>query len=234
MAALISKRRGMVVRGFLLVLAVSPAARTQEVDDALPVIAPAVAVSGRSAYVPLTPHERWHGFLHETLLGTRPAIQIFGTAFLEHLGRQPVEWGLGAHGYAHRVENRVCSTVIDGAVHSSLAAALHYDTRYLSTHDGTIPQRVRRAMMRTFFTSNQSGGRAFDIAGLGGIYAGSMLPMYWHPRRYSPTAQGVRAGNFGVMFQAGSNLFKEFQPEIKKLLARKGTEPANPSAADSR
>jgi hypothetical protein len=232
--AAISKCRGLMVRGLLLALAISPAARAQEVDGVLPVLAPIAPASGSPAYIPLTPHERWHGFLHETLLGTRPAVQIFGTAFFEHLSREPVQWGLGVHGYAHRVENRIYSTAIDGSVHASLAAALHHDTRYLSTHDGSAIERVRRALMRTFVTSNQSGGRAFDIAGLGGIYAGAMLPMYWHPRRYSPTAQGVRAGNFGVMFQAGSNLFKEFQPDIKKLLARKGTEAGSPSAAGSR
>ena len=48
-----------------------------------------------------------------------------------------------------------------------------------------------------------------------------MLPMYWHPRRYSPLAQGVRAGNLAVVFQAGSNLFKEFQPDLKRLIAKR-------------
>jgi hypothetical protein len=34
-------------------------------------------------------------------------------------------------------------------------------------------------------------------------------------------AQGVRAGNFGVMFQAGNNLFKEFRLDIQRLFAKK-------------
>ena len=68
---------------------------------------------------------------------------------------------------------------------------------------------------------NQAGGRVFDVSGLAGIYAGTMIPMFWHPRGYSPMAQGVRAGDFGVMFQAGNNLIKEFRPDITRLLAKK-------------
>ena len=200
-------------------------------SDALaqePAATPAAAVTPIPAttvptpvYLPQTRHERWHGYLHETLLGTMPAARIFGTAFLEHLGRQPVEWGLGAHGYIHRVENRIYSTAIDGTVHSSMAAALGQDTRYLPSEDRATMDRVAHALKRTFITRNQSGNSVPDVSGLAGIYAGTMLPMYWHPRRYSPLAQGVRAGNFGVMFQAGSNLLKEFQPDLKRLLAKR-------------
>ncbi len=32
---------------------------------------------------------------------------------------------------------------------------------------------------------------------------------------------GVRAGNFGVIVQTGTNLFKEFEPDLKRLLSRK-------------
>jgi hypothetical protein len=166
---------------------------------------------------PLTPHERWHGYWHENLLGSVPALRIFGSAFLEHIGREPREWGLGAHGYTHRVENRLYRAMVEGTVHS----ALHHETRYLPLRQGSGANRVRHAIERTFVTTNDSGGRVFDISGLGGIYAGTMLPMYWHPRRYSPLAHGVRAGNMGVTFQAGSNLFKEFQPDLKRLIAKR-------------
>jgi hypothetical protein len=207
-----------------LALSVLPAARGQEpvaTETAALALIPATAVPSAHTYTPLTPHERFHGFLHETLLGTQPAIQIFGTAFLEHLGHQPVAWGLGVHGYAHRLENRIYSTTIDGGVHASMAALLHQDTRYLRAHDGRAARRVGHALGRTFFTYNQSGGRVFDISGLSGIYAGTMLPMFWHPHGYSPLGQGVRAGNFGVMFQAGNNLIKEFRPDIMRLFSKK-------------
>jgi hypothetical protein len=159
--------------------------------------------------------------LHETFLGTQPALQIFGTAFLDHLGHAPVQWGVGLHGYTHRLENRFFSTMIEGSVHYSLAALLRQDTRYLSTYKGPVSRRMGHALRRTLFTYNQSGQYVFDVSGLSGIYAGTMIPMLWHPHGYSPFDQGVKQGDFGVMFQAANNLIKEFRPDITRLLVRK-------------
>ncbi len=91
--------------------------------------APAVDPSG-FAYVPMSAHERWHGYLHENLLGSKFALEVFGSALISHISRDPVQCGVGSHGYIHRVEDRLETFGIDGAVHSSLAAALHHDTRY--------------------------------------------------------------------------------------------------------
>jgi hypothetical protein len=38
------------------------------------------------------------------------------------------------------------------------------------------------ALERTLLTYNESGGRVVDVSGLVGIYAGTMVPMVWHPR----------------------------------------------------
>jgi hypothetical protein len=212
-------RNTLGLLGCLLVLLAPPMLRAQEPDvDA--VIAPSAA-SSTVQYIPLSRHERWHGFLHETFLGTQPALQIFGTALLDHIGHAPTQWGVGLHGYTHRLENRFLSTMIDGGVHYSMAAILRQDTRYLPAHGGRFTHRAGHALKRTLFTYNQSGERVVDVAALSGIYAGAMIPELWHPRGYSPLHQGIQAGNFGVMFEAASNLVKEFRPDIVHAFAKK-------------
>lgn len=211
--------------GLLMAFSGFPAAWGQDSAEAdtVDLVAP-VPVAGMApggTFVPLTAHERFHGFLHETILGTRPALQIAGTAFMEHLGHQPVEWGLGVRGYSRRLRNRIYSNLIDGGVHYSMAALLRQDTRYLPARTGSAGHRLGHALKRTVLTYNQSGGRVVDVSGLSGIYAGTMLPMFWHPHGYSPLAQGVRAGNFGVMFQAGSNVIQEFRPDFERLFSKK-------------
>ncbi len=205
--------------GYLFLLAAISCAWAQEPAADESAIAPVEAAPSAPSYIPLSAHERWHGFLHESLLGTRPAALILGTAFLEHIGHAPADWSLSAQGYAHRVQDRLGATLIDGGVHSSMAALLRYDTRYWESPDRRPLHRVAHAFERTFFTRNEAGNRVFDLPGLGGIYAGSMLPMYWRPRSYSPLNQGVKAGDFGLMFQTGSNLLKEFEPDLKRLLS---------------
>jgi hypothetical protein len=212
--------------GICLILALSilPGLRGQEsvtAEVATLALEPMPVAAAGNAYTPINAHERWHDYLHRTFLGTEPALRIFGTAFLDHLGHAPVQWGVGLHGYTHRLENRFYSAMIDGSVHHAMAALLRQDPRYLSAHDGRATRRVGHALKRTLFTYNQSGQSVIDVSGLSGIYAGTMLPMFWHPRGYSPLAQGVREGNFGVMFQAGNNLIKEFRPDIERLFVKK-------------
>ena len=185
---------------------------------------PASAVTTGITYTPQTRHQRWHAYLHETFLGTQPALQIFGTALLDHLGHAPTQWGVGLRGYTHRLENRFYSAMITGSVQDSLAAMLRYDTRYLRAHDRRARRRLGHALERTFLTYNETGERVFDLPGLAGIYAGTMIPMYWHPHGYSAFHQGIQEGNFGVMFQGGMNVIQEFRPDIERLFSRKNAD----------
>lgn len=122
-----------------------------------PETAPVAAVTTGDIYRPLTCHERWHGYLHETFLGTQPALHIFGTALLDHIGHAPTRWGVGFHGYTHRLETRFYSAMIDGSIHYSVAAMLHHDTRYLASHDRPAVGRLGHAIERTIFTYDESG-----------------------------------------------------------------------------
>lgn len=67
---------------------------------------------------------------------------------------------------------------------------------------------------RTFVTCDSFGRRRFDVPGLSGIYAGSMLMMDWYPRGYSPLINGVRNGNTAVAITASIYLIREFSPEL--------------------
>jgi len=216
----------LVVASAILVAAASMAAQGPAPLEApvAPASAPALATESSSlpAYAPMSAHERWHGYLHENLLSSKFGLQLFGSAFISHLTRDPVEWGLRSHGYFHRVEDRFLTTSVDGAVHSSLAAALHHDTRYWRYRgNGHGLQRAAHAIERTFLTYNESGNRVFDISGLAGIYGSSMLSTYWNAHYTDPLGQGVRFGNAGVIAQAGANLVQEFGPDLKHIFLRK-------------
>ena len=66
-------------------------------------LATSPAVATGNNYTPLTRHERWHGYLHETFLCTQPALQVFGTALHDRLGHAPTQWCVDFHGCTHRV-----------------------------------------------------------------------------------------------------------------------------------
>ena len=76
-------------------------------------------------------------------------------------------------------------------------------------------KRAGNAISRTFLTNDSSGQRKFDLPGLSGIYAGSVLMMYWYPRGDDPLTTGVRNGNIAVGVTTGIYLIKEFSPELE-------------------
>jgi hypothetical protein len=187
---------------------------------ALTTTAPAAATD--NGYAAMSDHERWHLYLHENLLSTHFGVEVLGSALISHITRDPKEWGLGFRGYFRRVQNRFVTASVDGAVHSSLAAVLHEDTRYWRYRGtGHGFERAGHALKRTFLTYNDAGQRVPDIAGLAGIYTGSVVSTYWHPRSTVPLVRGIQAGNAALIGQAGANLFKEFGPDLKHLFARK-------------
>jgi len=188
------------------------------VADAAPVISPS---SSTFSYTPMSAHERWHGYLHENLLSTKFGLQLFGSAFISHVDRQPLDWGLRSHGYLHQVENRFLTSSIEGGVHSSLAAALHHDMRYWRYQGkGRGVQRAAHALERTLLTYDNAGHRVFDVSAMAGIYGSTMLSTYWHGHG-DPLGRGIQAGNAGVIAQAASNLIKEFSPDIKRIFVKK-------------
>ena len=73
------------------------------------------------------------------------------------------------------------------------------------------------ALSRTFMTYESTGHHKVDMPGLSGIYAGSMVMMYWYPRGYDPLTNGVRNGNIAVGVTTGIYLIREFSPELKKI-----------------
>jgi hypothetical protein len=194
----------------------------QDLDPAAPVVSSAAPVVPENGYTAMSDHERWHLYLHENLLSTRFGVEVLGSALISHISRDPKEWGLGFRGYFRRVQNRFVTASVDGAVHSSLAAVLHEDTRYWRYHGSKNGlRRAGHALARTFVTYNDAGERVPDFASMAGIYTGSVVSTYWHPRSSVPFMRGVQAGNAAVLGQAGANLFKEFGPDLKHLFARK-------------
>jgi len=198
------------VAGVLLTLT-APAALAQD----------APATSPAPAYVAMTNQERWQAYLHDNFIGPAPLVGFFGSAALGQLARDPHEWGLGAQGYWHRVGNHMGRAAIRGSIQAGLAAALRYDTRYHRMPGRSGLTRASHALRRTLFTQDETGHSVLDIPGLAGVYGGDMLATYWHPRRYTPVGRGIRAGNFGMGFQAAGNLAKEFGPDLKHLVLHK-------------
>lgn len=151
-------------------------------------------VSAATSYSPMTTKERWSQYLNGNFANQGPYFRAFSASLADSTANKPVEWDGPAERYSLNFASQFARFTIAGTVQSSMAAALGYDTRYHHCDCKGGWKRTGHALSRTFVTHDSFGRRKFDVPGLSGIYAGSMLMMDWYPRGYSPLPNGVRNG----------------------------------------
>jgi hypothetical protein len=172
-------------------------------------------------YAPMTADQRWNDYVSGSLLSPSVAFRSLASAAISHVSKDPVQWGQSSRGYFERVGSHWARFAVQGGIHSGLAAALGHDTRYFRAPEKSGWQRTRHALRRTFVTQNREGHTVFDVSQMAGLYGAPMASTLWNPNRHGAFRQGVRAGTFGIGMQAGSNLFKEFGPDIKRAILGK-------------
>jgi hypothetical protein len=186
---------------------------------ALPVIG--LAQDQDQAYTPMTSAQRWNDYISGSLLSPSVAFRSLASAAISHVSKDPVQWDQSPRSYFERVGSHWARFAVQGTIHSSLAAALGHDTRYFREPEKSGWQRTRHALRRTFVTQNREGHAVFDVSQMAGLYGAPMASSLWNPNRHGAFRMGVRAGTFGIGMQAGSNLFKEFGPDIKRAILGK-------------
>ena len=171
---------------------------------------------------PLTNRQRQLLF-RRAVFGPGIAFATLGAAVGRQLTDQPPDWEQGTSGYARRVADTYGQFLIQGSVHAGAAAAIGHDPRYvLCPCKGTWKRLAWSAMLGSFVARDRDGDLTFAYARVGSVYAGTMGAMgLWWPDRYSPLKDGFREGSQSLAFQGLFNVFKEFEPEIRRIYRRK-------------
>ncbi len=187
---------------------------------AQPARVPARATPQAFSYSPMTREERWQDYERQNFESYGAFFQALFTGLGDDLGDVP-RWDPGMTGLSEHVGSEFATFTIGGTVHSSLAAALHQDTRYFHCScRGAFP-RTLHAVGRTFFTYGDNGHLYPDVSGLAGIYSGPMLMTGWYPAKYTATGYGVRRAIIAVGVTSAVYVIREFSPELKRAFRRR-------------
>jgi len=181
---------------------------------------PAPGTPASQAYVPITGAERWKLYVNDNFVDPLAYLRAFASGGLQQLGDAPPEWRQGTKAYFERTGSSFGQFLIDDTVRTGLSAAAGLDTRYHLCKCSGIKPRVLHAIKWTFITRNNEGKVRVDWPRFAGDYAGAFASNAWYPDRYS-YKDALRSGHQQAAFEIGSNLLKEFKPEIRKLLHRK-------------
>ncbi len=222
-------RRGRLA-GFVALAALAAApARAQE--PASPLRAEDTATV-RGEEVRETPG-RLRLFLDDTVLSPTLAPRLAFSAAMDHRDGAPQAWGTGADAYGRRMAARAGLVLSQAAVQHGTAAALGLDPRGDQSRCAcTHPlRRAGHALKRTFYTRDRRGRAVPNVPLVAGAAGGAMIARAWYPPDEGPGRDAARFAAMAVIGQAGTNVLKEFAPELKRLIpGRKRPAPRNEPA----
>ncbi len=167
-------------------------------------------------------------FLNDTVLSPTLAPRLAFSAALEQRDGAQRAWGTGADAYGKRMAARAGLVLSQAAVQHGTAAALGLDPRGDQSRCGcTNPlRRAGHALKRTLYTRDRRGRAVPNVPLVAGAAGGAMIARAWYPRDEGPGPDAARFAAMAVVGQAGANVFKEFAPELKRLIPRRKPRPA--------
>jgi hypothetical protein len=168
-------------------------------------------------------------FLDDTVLSPTLAPRLAFSAALEHRDGAQRPWGTGADAYGKRMAARAGLVLSQAAVQHGTAAVLGLDPRGDQSRCGcTNPlRRAGHAVTRTFYTRDRRGRAVPNVPLVAGAAGGAMIARAWYPRDEGPGPDAARFAAMAVVGQAGANVFKEFAPELKRLIPRRKPRPTS-------
>jgi hypothetical protein len=204
----------------LLGLAVAPApAFAQAAEPSSPTRTEEVTVVGD--------HGRLRLFLDDTVLSPTLAPRLAFSAGLDQRSGSPVAWGGGPGGFGKRMAARAGLALAQSGVQHATAAAMGLDPRGDQSRCGCSHplRRASYALTRTFFTRDARGRGVPNVPLVVGAAGGAVIARAWYPRQDGPGKDAAKLAALTVVAQAGANVFREFAPEMKRLLPRRHRQP---------
>ncbi|HEY3439821.1 MAG TPA: hypothetical protein VGK29_03680 [Paludibaculum sp.] len=133
----------------------------------------------------------------------------------------PKEWKRSPEGFGRRLATRTANVSISNAIDAGFGAIWGEDPRYRRRGSGSFGSRAGYIIKMTFCTPYRDGRTRFAFARTLGNAGGNTIQNLWMP----DSARGPEyiVYNMGVGFsaRAGSNAFKEFWPDVRKLVFKK-------------
>jgi hypothetical protein len=125
------------------------------------------------------------------------------------------EFHQGAAGYGRYYWHTYADYVDENLwVEFLLPTALHQDSRYYTLGRGGFAKRLGYSLSRAVITRNDSGHETFNASEIFGAGAAAGISSLYYPSQERTFSKTYQLWLTNIAIDAGSNLFKEFWPDI--------------------
>jgi len=154
----------------------------------------------------------------------------FPGAILQQFHDWPEEWGKQRAGFEKRAASLYGQFVIGVAIEDTVKAIHHEDTTYHRLGHGNIFHRTAHIITDTVTARKPDGSRTIAYSLPANAYGSWAIATLWSPREFRNPTSIFEWGSAGMGVSAGTNLAREFWPDIKSIFHKK-KKPAQSTAA---
>ena len=179
-------------------------------------VIPQFGTTSRPDAPPLTPGEKFHLFYKSAFdpveLGT-----VGLQAGLSQAEDEFPEYGQGAAGYGKRYGATLADEVSAGFWSNYFyPVLLKQDPRYFRVGEGTVPQRVRYALLQEVVCRNDRGGRSFAWDNVLGAFTTGAVSNLYYPSAERGAGLTMSRSAIAIGYGSLGGLVDEFYPDISR------------------
>jgi len=150
------------------------------------------------------------------LFGKQAMIRVGAGAAFGHVINSPREWGRGISGLGKRAGSGLGFHIIKGSIQYTVGTIRHEEFGYHPSDKVGFKPRLTYALLSTVITRDTRTGARKTAAGkISGTIAAGLISRLWNPTRLHTFACGFSSAGISFGIDAGSNVVREFWPEIR-------------------
>lgn len=169
---------------------------------------------------PFTPQERLRYYLARSA-GPGSTFSAAAAAGFQQLTNKPAEWNQGSEGYRKRFASAYGAHIVQGTIEYGASALLHEDNRYRPSLEAGWWRRSKHAIIGALSSTDDTGRRHFSYSRVGAAGATAFVRRTWQPASTGGVSDAFGGFALTLTAQMGTNLFKEFRSDLRKLFLKR-------------
>ncbi len=183
------------------------------------------SVSKLAAETPSQPSSR--EYMKQAVTAGAVLRAVMGAAITQATNT-PSEWGQGAAGLGRRLGSAFAKHLVKKAIQFPVAKIRHEALGYEPSTEPGFKPRLRHALLATVITRKTTTGKKTVAAGeISGAIGSGLISRLWQPASVRTVSAGFTSGGITLGVDAGSNVVREFWPEIRHPRSRAKRTSAN-------
>ena len=168
-----------------------------------------------------TPSTPPHKPILQRLFSLQAVTATVPGAILQQVHDWPGDWGRKRLGFEKRLGSLYGQFVVGVLIEDAVKAIHPEDTRYRRLGQGNFFKRTAHVVTDTVTARKFDGSRTVALSMPANAYGSWAIATLWSPREFRHAESIFEWGTAGVGVSAGTNLMKEFWPDLKGVFHKK-------------